>query len=127
MIRRLITVVSLCVFAALALVSPARAQGTRVGHQEYAQAARLGCNAPDLVPTSEEPRQWRLLAPAFCIHRTTQVVLNPQEAVVARQKGFWWCFAWSQKPTSPAGAILGWFTAFHFCSSRAWYYVRVIT
>lgn len=127
MIRRLITLVALCIFAALALVSPARAQNTGVDQQEYAQIARLGCNAPNLVPTSEEPRQWRLLAPAFCIHRTTQLVLNPREIVVARQKGFWWCFAWSLKQASPSGAILGWFTALHFCSSRAWYYVRVIT
>jgi len=52
---------------------------------------------------------------------------QPPEIVVARQKGFWWCFAWSLKPASPGGAILGWFTALHFCSSRAWYYVRLIT
>lgn len=127
MTRRLITLVALCMFTALALVSPARAQSTGVDHQEHVQIARLGCNAPNLVPTSEEPRQWRVLAPAFCIHRTTQLVLNPWDIVVARQKGFWWCFAWSLKPASPGGAILGWFTASHFCSSRAWYYVKVIT
>lgn len=125
--RRLIILTALTMLAALTLVSPARAQTTSVGQQVSAQEARLGCNAPDLVPTSQEPRQWRLLAPAFCIHRTTQVVLTPQEIVVARQKGFLWCILWSQKPSTPAGAILGWVTASHFCASRAWYYVQVIT
>jgi hypothetical protein len=127
MIRRLITLLALCIFAALALVSPARAQNTGASHQESTQIARLGCNAPDLVPPSDEPPQWRLLVPAFCIHRTTQLVLNPQEIAAARLKGFSWCVAWSMKPTSPAGAILSWFTAWNFCSSRAWYYVNVIT
>jgi hypothetical protein len=68
---------------------PARAQGTSAGHQEHARIARLGCNAPNLVPLSEEPPQWRLLVPAFCIHRTTQLVLSPWDIVAAHQKGFW--------------------------------------
>lgn len=128
MTRRLIAPVALCMFAPFAFVSPpARAQGTSAGHQEHARIARLGCNAPNLVPLSEEPPQWRLLVPAFCIHRTTQLVLSPWDIVAAHQKGFWWCVAWSLKPASPAGAILSWFTALHFCSSRAWYFVQVIT
>jgi hypothetical protein len=89
----MITLLALCIFAAWALVSPAIAQSTGVGHQESVHIARLGCNAPDLVPPSEEPPQWRLLVPAFCIHRTTQLVLNPQEIAAARLKGFWWCVA----------------------------------
>ena len=89
--------------------------------------ASVGCNAPNLVPASQAPHQWALLAPAFCIHRTTQRVLNPYDIVAARMKGFYWCFAWAQKPSSPAGVILNWFTATKFCSSRAWYYVQVIT
>ena len=127
MLRRLITLTALCIFTALALASPARAQGAGGSHQESAQIATLGCNAPELVPPSEEPPQWRLLVPAFCIRRTTQLVLSPQEITAAHLKGFWWCVAWSMKPTSPAGIILTWFTAADFCSSRAWYYVRAVT
>ena len=88
--------------------------------------ATIGCNAPNLVPISQMPRQWRVFAPALCIHRVKQTIYNPQDAVVAHDKGFLWCFAWAQRPSTPAGAILGWITATHFCRSRAWYYVQVI-
>ena len=111
--RRLITLVVVCGFAALVLASTAEAS--------------IGCNAPNLVPISKEPPQWRLLAPRFCIHRTRQVVYSPWDIVAAHMKGFYWCFAWAQKPSTPAGAILGWFTATAFCKKRAWYYVQVIT
>src|SRR5437764_2235821 len=111
--RRLVTLVVVCGFAVLALASAAE--------------ATVGCNAPNLVPVSKEPPQWRLLAPRFCIHRTRQVVFSPWDIVAAHMKGFYWCFAWAQKPSTPAGAILGWFTATAFCKSRAWYYVQVIT
>ena len=88
--------------------------------------ARIGCNAPNLVPISQMPPQWRVFAPKLCIHRVKHLVYNPADAVVAHDKGFLWCFAWAQKPSTPAGAILGLVTATHFCRSRAWYYVQVI-
>ena len=111
--RRLITLIVICILAASVFAPSAEAS--------------TGCNAPNLVPASEAPHQWALLAPAFCIHRTTQRVLSPYDVVAARMKGYYWCFAWAQKPATPAGAILNWFTAAKFCSSRAWYYVQVIT
>jgi len=88
--------------------------------------ATIGCNAPNLVPISQMPPQWRNFAPKLCIHRVRQIIYGPEDAVAAHAKGFWWCFAWAQKPSTPAGAILGWFTATHFCRNRAWYYVQVI-
>jgi hypothetical protein len=88
--------------------------------------ATIGCNAPNLVPIAQMPPQWRNFAPKLCIHRVKHTIYNPQDAVVAHAEGFWWCFAWAQKPSTPAGAILGWATATHFCRSRAWYYVQVI-
>lgn len=106
---------------------PSREASGHAERKPRTAPARLGCNAPNLVPPSEEPPQWRLLVPAFCIHRTTQLVLSPWDIVAAHQKGFWWCVAWSLKPASPAGAIPSWFTALYFCSSRAWYFVQVIT
>jgi hypothetical protein len=112
-VRRLIALVVVCGIAALAFASSAQ--------------ARIGCNAPNLVPIKQEPPQWRNVAPAFCIHRTRQVIYQPGEIQAAHMKGFYWCFAWAQKPSTPAGAILGWFTATYFCKSRAWYYVQVIT
>ena len=110
--RRLVALIVACGFAALAFASTAN--------------ARVGCNAPNLVPISQEPPQWRNLAPAFCIHRTRQVVYSPYDIVAAHMKGYYWCFAWAQRPSTPAGAILHWFTAAAFCKSRAWYYVQVI-
>lgn len=89
--------------------------------------ARVGCNAPNLVPISQMPPQWRIFAPKLCIHRVKHTVYTPEDAVVAHAKGFWWCFAWAQKPSlTPAGGILSWAAATHFCRSRAWYYVEVI-
>lgn len=89
-------------------------------------SATIGCNAPNLVPIAQMPPQWRNFAPKLCIHRVKHTVYNPQDAVVAHTEGFLWCFAWAQKPSTPAGAILGWVTATHFCRSRAWYYVEVL-
>jgi hypothetical protein len=111
--RRLVILVVLCGVTALALSSTSEAS--------------IGCSGPNLVPIKQMPPQWRLLAPRVCIHRVRQVVYSPYDIVAARMKGFYWCFAWAQKPSTPAGAILGWFTATSFCKSRAWYYVRVIT
>ena len=88
--------------------------------------ATIGCNAPNLVPIKEMPLQWRIFAPKLCIHRVRWTIYSPEDAVVAHAKGYLWCFAWAQKPSTPAGAILGLFTATHFCRSRAWYYVQVI-
>lgn len=88
--------------------------------------ATVGCNAPNLVPISQMPPQWRNFAPRLCIHRVKHTVYTPQDAVVAHTEGFLWCFAWAQKPSTPVGAILGWASATHFCRSRAWYYVQVI-
>lgn len=111
--RRLVTLAVVCGFAALAMASTAH--------------ATVGCNSPNLVPIKEEPPQWRNFAPAFCIHRTTQVVYTPYEIVAAHMKGFYSCFAWAQRPTSPYTFVLSWLSATNFCRSRAWYYVRVIT
>jgi hypothetical protein len=111
--RRVVALAVVCGFVALALASTA--------------GARVGCNAPNLVPINQEPPQWRNLAPAFCIHRTTQVIYSPYDIVAAHMKGFYWCLAWAQKPATPLGFIFHLFTASNFCKSRAWYYVRVIT
>jgi hypothetical protein len=54
MTRRLVTLATLCMFAALALTSPAAAQSTGVHAQSYAKVG-WGRNAPSLVPASEEP------------------------------------------------------------------------
>jgi hypothetical protein len=124
--RRLITFVALCLFAGLIFAPSAKAQSNGFD-QQHAAVARLGCNSPSLVPISQEPLQWRLLAPAICIHRTTQVIISPVDIVAAHMKGFFWCVAWSQKPSTPLGAVLGLITAEKFCAPRAWYYVRVIT
>ncbi|MBV9606214.1 MAG: hypothetical protein JO027_13955 [Solirubrobacterales bacterium] len=113
MTRRLGILVGLCVMAALAFTPSA--------------GAAVGCNAANLVPASQAPPQWAELAPAFCIHRTTEVVTNPGLIPAAHAKGYLWCMAWSQKPTTPWGFILNQVAAAHFCSSRAWYYVEVLT
>jgi len=111
--RRLAILAVVCGFVSLALAPTGQ--------------ARIGCNAPNLVPVSQEPPQWRMLAPAFCIHRVRQRVLSPWDIVAAHMKGFYWCFAWAQRPATPLGTILHWFTATRFCKSRAWYYAQVIT